>query len=82
MRCGNGGWSGWIDCYGTVRDVLYDENGSVYFRGGGSYTVLQFEEWMRQQSFYTRHGDGFVALCSGFFVIALVVGRVLQRKLA
>ena len=80
MRCGNGGWSGWIDCYGTVRDVLYDEHGSVYFRGGGTYTVLHFEEWLRQQSFYTRHGDWCVALCSGLLVIALGVGRVLQRK--
>jgi len=80
MRCGNGGWSGWIDCYGRVRDVLYDEHDSVYFRGGGTYTVLQFEEWMQQQSFYTRHGDWWVALCSGFFLIALGVGWVLQRK--
>jgi len=80
MRCGNGGWSGWIDCYGTVRDVLYDEHGSVYFRGGGNYTVQHFEEWMRQQSFYTRHGDWFVALCGGLVAIALVIGRVLQRK--
>ncbi|MEM7792433.1 MAG: apolipoprotein N-acyltransferase, partial [Verrucomicrobiota bacterium] len=37
MRCGNGGWSGWIDSYGNVRDVLLDESGSIYFRGGGSY---------------------------------------------
>ena len=63
MRCGNGGWSGWIDAYGTVREVLYDENGSIYFRGGGSYTISHFEQWMRQQSFYTRHGDWFVGLC-------------------
>ena len=66
MRCGNGGWSGWIDAYGTVRDVLYDERGSIYFRGGGSYTLSHYEDWMRQQSFYTRHGDWFVLL-SGFF---------------
>jgi apolipoprotein N-acyltransferase len=71
MRCGNGGWSGWIDAYGTVRDVLYDEHGSIYFRGGGSYTVSQFKVWMRQQSFYTRHGDWFVALCGGLVVVSL-----------
>jgi len=63
-----------------VRDVLYDEHGSVYFRGGGNYTVQHFEEWMRQQSFYTRHGDWFAALSGGLFAIALVIGRVLQRK--
>jgi|FLOH01.1.fsa_nt_gi apolipoprotein N-acyltransferase len=81
MRCGNGGWSGWIDSYGTVREVIYDENGSIYFRGGGCYTVFQFAEWMRQQSFYTRHGDWFVWLSAGLMILALAVGALLQRKL-
>ena len=80
MRCGNGGWSGWIDCYGTVRDVLRDEHGSVYFRGGGSYTVLQFEEWQGRQSFYTRHGDWFVVVCAGLALISLLLGRVLKSS--
>ena len=78
MRCGNGGWSGWIDCYGTVRDVLRDEHGSVYFRGGGSYTVLQFEEWQDRQSFYTRLGDWFVVVCAGLALISLLLGRALK----
>jgi apolipoprotein N-acyltransferase len=80
MRCGNGGWSGWIDCYGTVRDVLRDENGSVYFRGGGSYTVVHFEKWMRQQSFYTRHGDWFVALCGALMAVAVALCLMMRRK--
>ena len=80
MRCGNGGWSGWIDCYGSVRDVLRDEHGSVYFRGGGSYTVLHFEEWQGQQSFYTRHGDWFVVVCAGLALISLLLGRVLKSS--
>ena len=80
MRCGNGGWSGWIDCYGTVRDVLRDEHGSVYFRGGGSYTVLQFEEWQGRQSFYTRHGDWFVVVCAGLALISLLLRRVLKSS--
>lgn len=75
MRCGNGGWSGWIDAYGTVRDVLYDENGSIYFRGGGSYTVSQYDGWMRRQSYYTRKGDRFVALCGGLFLLAGLLTR-------
>jgi len=75
MRCGNGGWSGWIDAYGTVRDVLYDEHGSIYFRGGGSYTLSQFRQWTRQQSVYTRHGDWFVALCGGFLLLSIPLTR-------
>ena len=78
MRVGNGGWSGWIDSYGTVRNVLVDAEGSIYFRGGGAYGVFQFEEWSRQQSYYTRHGDWFVGLSGGFAAMALVLG--LRRR--
>jgi apolipoprotein N-acyltransferase len=62
LRCGNGGWSGWIDSYGTIRDVLRDGNGSIYFRGGGKLEVFQFDGWVRRRSFYTRHGDWFVVV--------------------
>lgn len=79
MRCGNGGWSGWIDAYGTVREVLYDEHGSIYFRGGGSYTVAQYAPWMRQQSYYTRHGDWFVALCGFMASLAGVLAWSMSR---
>lgn len=78
MRCGNGGWSGWIDCFGTIRSVLYDENHSIYFRGGGSYSVGHFEEWMWQQSFYTRYGDWFVLLCGIVAVVAIVFSGFLK----
>lgn len=74
MRAGNGGWSGWIDSYGSVREVLVDAEGSVYFRGGGSYEVFQFAEWTRQQSYYTRHGDWFVAVSAALAVMALFFG--------
>ena len=60
MRCGNAGWSGWIDS-GSVREVLL-EGGSVYFQGGSTYSVIQYEDWLGRKSFYTRHGDWFVAL--------------------
>jgi apolipoprotein N-acyltransferase len=33
LRCGNAGWSGWIDRRGNQRQVLRDENGSIYFEG-------------------------------------------------
>jgi apolipoprotein N-acyltransferase len=79
MRAGNGGWSGWIDSYGTIRDVLRDATGSIYFRGGGSYTVFQFEKWSRHQSFYTRHGDWFVAVCAGLALLTIGSGVYLKR---
>ena len=80
MRAGNGGWSGWIDSYGTVRHVLVDSNNSVYFRGGGAYTVSQFDEWSGQMSFYTRYGDWFVLFAGLLF--ALSVPQSVGKKLS
>ncbi|MEJ1973936.1 MAG: nitrilase-related carbon-nitrogen hydrolase [Lacunisphaera sp.] len=34
IRCGNSGWSGWIDEYGNVRATVVNSDGTVYFRGG------------------------------------------------
>lgn len=79
MRCGNGGWSGWIDCFGTIRSVLYNENNSIYFRGGGSYSISHFGEWMWQQSFYTRHGDWFVLVCGVFALAAVSSTMILEN---
>lgn len=70
IRVGNGGWSGWIDAYGTIREILLDENGSIYFRGGGAIQVTHYEEWRRRQSFYTRNGDWFVVVVSGLALLA------------
>src|SRR5690606_22238109 len=33
LRCGNGGWSGWIDEFGGVRRVVTNDEGTIYFRG-------------------------------------------------
>ena len=74
MRAGNGGWSGWIDSHGTVREVLRDAEGSVYFRGGGTLDLFRYESWARQQSFYTRHGDWFVGLSAVLGLIGIAVG--------
>lgn len=75
MRAGNGGWSGWIDSYGNIRRVLYDAHGSVYFRGGGSYTVYQYTAWQGRSSYYTRHGDWFVLLSAALSLAALLLMR-------
>ncbi len=39
VRCGNAGWSGWIDERGIIRDILTDEEGQVYFEGAGVVEV-------------------------------------------
>ena len=62
LRCGNAGWSGWIDAYGSIRGVLRDEVNSIYFKGSGNFTFSPQTEWREKQSFYTRYGDWFVGL--------------------
>lgn len=80
MRAGNGGWSGWIDSQGSVREVLRDAEGSIYFRGGGTLDLFRFASWARQQSFYTRHGDWFVGLSGALALIGIVVGRRSSKR--
>lgn len=65
IRCGNGGWSGWIDEYGSIRANLQDENGSVYFRGAQTVDVTRDARWTGRQSYYTQHGDWFLLVCVG-----------------
>ena len=64
IRCGNAGWSGWIDEFGYIRATLTDETGTVYFRGAQSLEVTRDLRWRERQSFYTEHGDWFLVLCA------------------
>ena len=64
LRCGNAGWSGWIDEYGAVRATLNDERGSIYFRGTQTVSVTRDARWIGQRSYYVEHGDWFVLVCA------------------
>ncbi len=76
VRCGNGGWSGWIDEFGNIRSVMKDEGGSVYFRGTATVDVTRDSRWVGRRSFYVEHGDWFVAACAGVAVMgAFLLGQ-------
>jgi apolipoprotein N-acyltransferase len=70
VRCGNAGWSGWIDEFGNIRGVLTGEDGTVYFRGAATHTITRDLRWHGQQTFYTLHGDWFLLVCAGLVVFA------------
>ncbi len=70
IRCGNGGWSGWIDEYGNIRTTVLNDAGSVYFRGAQTVTVSRDVRWRERQSFYTQHGDWFLVVCAGLSLVA------------
>lgn len=63
LRCGNGGWSGWIDEFGSVRANLKNDADSIYFRGTETINVTRDSRWIGQNSFYVEHGDWFVGVC-------------------
>jgi apolipoprotein N-acyltransferase len=64
LRCGNGGWSGWIDEFGNIRSVMTNGEGTVYFRGTETVDVTRDKRWVGRRSFYVEHGDWFVAACA------------------
>jgi apolipoprotein N-acyltransferase len=70
VRCGNGGWSGWFDEFGTMREVLTDARGSVYYRGGGMVALTRDVRWIGRSTPYVAHGDWFVAACAALALLA------------
>lgn len=78
IRCGNGGWSGWIDEFGNIRATLVDDNGSVYFRGAKTLNISRDLRWRGRQSFYTEHGDWFLLVCVFLSVVAYYLALSLR----
>jgi apolipoprotein N-acyltransferase len=76
IRCGNAGWSGWIDPNGYQREVLRDGTGSIYFEGA---TVLNLSLYPQKISFYVRYGDWFAYFC--LIVTFLLCAFLLKKKL-
>ena len=75
IRCGNEGWSGWIDEFGGIRGVVAHDDGGIYFRGAATFPVTCDARWVGRHSFYVDHGDWFVGVsaCLAAFA-ALLVG--------
>ncbi len=73
VRVGNGGWSGWIDEFGKMREVVTDHKYSIFFRGSRLMKVSRDSRWIGFTSFYVKHGDWFVLVCAGL----VVLGRAL-----
>lgn len=63
VRVGNGGWSGWIDEYGIIRDVLETAEGSVYFRGSEVVDVTYDPRNLQKLTFFVQYGNWFIGVC-------------------
>ncbi len=85
LRCGNDGWSGFIDQDGDAFEMekegkavqsewVLRAQGSTYFRGTGALVAYTNPQFDGVETFYVRHGDWFVALsalltAAGAFVL-------------
>jgi apolipoprotein N-acyltransferase len=80
VRCGNNGWSGWIDEFGNIRHVMKNSEGTVYFRGTDRFEVTRDARWAGRQSFYSRFGDWFVGVCAALTVMAYLTLAVARKR--
>jgi apolipoprotein N-acyltransferase len=79
IRCGNGGWSGWIDEFGAVRSTVTNDQRSIYFRGTRTIDVTRDARWAERNSFYTEHGDWFVLAAAGFSMFSVALLKMNDR---
>ncbi|MES2692162.1 MAG: apolipoprotein N-acyltransferase [Verrucomicrobiota bacterium] len=75
IRCGNGGWSGWIDEFGGVRGVVKNKDGTIYFRGAGLVNVTRDRRWKEAMTMYAQYGDWFVLVSAGLAMFGIVLLR-------
>jgi len=73
LRDGNGGWSGWIDEFGSIRANLVNDAGTIYFRGTKTVNITRDARWIGRFSFYTEHGDWFVAVCGAWVLFGFAL---------
>ncbi len=76
VRCGNNGWSGWIDENGRIRFVFLPDEGKTIYAGG--WTVVQVEAqsaWRGRLTLYAKWGDWFVAVCALLMLATVAVCR-------
>jgi apolipoprotein N-acyltransferase len=70
LRCGNAGWSGWIDQKGNQRAVLKDEDGSIYFQAASTFEM----RFPSRPIISSGNGypDYFIWFCIGYTIWMLV----------
>ena len=72
-RCGNAGWSGWIEPSGRAFPALRE--GSVYFRGATHLGERRLPAADRPTTHWTSVGDGPLLLPSALLVVLLAMRR-------
>jgi apolipoprotein N-acyltransferase len=82
VRCANNGLSCWIDRFGAMHNVEFDDSPDIYHAGFKIVIVpLPARETHPAPTFYNQHGDWFGWACVGLTAI-VVVPRMSWRKKA
>jgi apolipoprotein N-acyltransferase len=78
VRSCNNGVTCWIDPQGRIRDILRDEQGTIYGAGHITFTI-PLNPRPPGGTFYTRHGDVFGWACTALSVLAVARSRFRSR---
>jgi apolipoprotein N-acyltransferase len=63
LRCGNAGWSGWIDSNGYQREVLRMKKEVFILKAQPHLSITISPNQFSKASFYVRYGDWFAYIC-------------------
>lgn len=78
LRCANNGWTGWIDELGRIQDVLEVPGKGIHGKGELLMDIQIRPAFHGKKTFFTKHGDWFVLLCSTFVILAFLYSRKLR----
>ncbi len=80
VRCANNGLSCWIDQFGGLNDVYFDDTTDVYRAGFKIVSVpISSGDAKSRRTFYNRHGDIFGWACVGVTAVVLAI-QLRQRS--
>jgi apolipoprotein N-acyltransferase len=82
VRCGNNGWSGWIDEFGRIQGYMTTDSKGIYYRGTHTFQLTRDRHWEGQQTFYAEHGDWFVAVSAALAVVGFFILRSARPMVA
>jgi len=80
LRCGNGGWSGWIDEFGAIRNAMVNDADTIYFRGTKVIEVSRDVRWIDRNSVYTVYGDWFVLVAAGLAMFSVAILKLAETS--
>ena len=81
VRCANNGVSCWIDLFGGMNDVFFDNSRDVYRAGFKIISVpIAAAEEKSRRTFYNRYGDVFGWSCVGVTTFVLLLTKFASRR--